>query len=383
MKDMTEGIFSGIQDSFADVIQEQRKALRQNPRSFMKCIIRLFSVRFRESVAGLGPYEFAGFCGIGGNGPVYTARDRRDGRLYALKLPYLSYYMMELFYLHARHIGEPPFEKFEEIIDRVSKMTFRIDLREGCIPLLFHSSSEEKAFQREYLSMKAVEGCEHMACLCDAGHFDLFTYSAGRLISLWTIPYFVIPLFRGIPLASFSEIDLPVKKRWRSSLEITGLVIDQVDQLHKRGVIHRDMHPANFLYDEKKGELALIDFGASLVNGDRRFEAPGEKRGSVRFMPPEQFLDPCDVDERSDYFFIGGILLYLLTSRTPFLKDQREKDSHPLPMEEYIQKPEEISEDLYERTLFFLDHLLRYERDERYQSIDEIRSAWRAVCGEL
>ena len=100
-------------------------------------------------------------------------------------------------------------------------------------------------------------------------------------------------------------------------------------------------------------------------------------------MPPEQFLDPCDVDERSDYFFIGGILLYLLTSRTPFLKDQREKDSHLLPMEEYIQKPEEISEDLYERTLFFLDHLLRYERDERYQSIDEIRSAWRAVCGEL
>ncbi len=380
---MTEDTLSGIQYSFADEIREQRKALRRNPRSFMKCILRLFSVRFRESVPDLGPYELAGICGIGGNGPVYTAKDRRDGRLYALKLPYLSYYMMELFYLHARHIGEPPFEKFEEIIERVSKMSFQIELREGCVPLLFHSPSEEKAFQREYMSMKAVEGCEHMACLCDAGHFDLFTYAAGHLISLWTIPYFVIPLFHGVPLATFSEAELPVKERWKSSLEITGLVIDQVDQLHQRGVIHRDMHPANFLYDEETGELALIDFGASLVNGDRSFDTAGEKRGSVRFMPPEQFLDPCDVDERSDYFFIGGILLFLLTSRTPFLKDQREKGSRPLSAEEYIQKPEEITENLYGRTLSFVDRLLEFERDRRYQSITEIRSAWREVCDEL
>lgn len=379
---MKKSRLSGSNGSFADEIRGQREALRRNPRSFMKCIIRLFSIRFLESVPELGPYELAGICGIGGNGPVYTVIDRRDNRQYALKLPYLSYYMMELFYLHARHIGEPPFEKFEEIIEKLSQLSFDIELREGCPPLSFHSPSEERAYQREYLSMKAVEGCEMMACLCDYGHFDLFSFFSGRLISLWTIPYFVIPFFHGIPLSSFSGTDIPLERKWQRSLDIIDHVIDQVEQLHTRGVIHRDMHPGNFLYDEERGELALIDFGAALVNGDNRFDTSGEKRGSVRFMSPEQFSDPCRVDERSDYFFIGGLLLYLLTSRTPFLKDQREKESRPLPAEEYFQKPDGISEKLYHRTLDFLNHLLCFEREKRFQSIGEIRSAWEQVRAE-
>ncbi|WP_322511788.1 serine/threonine-protein kinase [Chloroflexus sp.] len=78
--------------------------------------------------------------------------------------------------------------------------------------------------------------------------------------------------------------------------------------LHAHGIIHGDLHPQNIIVG-RHGEVALIDFGLSRY----RYQVTPELRGIGRpvYTPPEQ-LAGWPLDERSDFFALGGVLCDLL-----------------------------------------------------------------------
>lgn len=58
-------------------------------------------------------------------------------------------------------------------------------------------------------------------------------------------------------------------------------------ELHKAGIVHKDIKPDNIQYNEESGHIQLIDFGIST----RPSEESGRKRkleGTLAYMSPEQ-----------------------------------------------------------------------------------------------
>ena len=88
---------------------------------------------------------------------------------------------------------------------------------------------------------------------------------------------------------------------------------------HGKGVIHRDVKPANILIS-KKGEIKLTDFGIAqhqAVDTDA-LTKQGMTLGTPSYMAPEQFRDAGSVDLRADIYSAGVLLYESLTGRKPF-----------------------------------------------------------------
>ncbi|MBX3472081.1 MAG: FHA domain-containing protein [Planctomycetes bacterium] len=103
--------------------------------------------------------------------------------------------------------------------------------------------------------------------------------------------------------------------------------VERVAACHRKGVVHRDVKPQNFLV-AGDGTIYLTDFGSARLVGapkadddaapDVSVTAPGTLLGTPLFMSPEQFRDPAGVDPRADVFSLGVMLYHLLTGKFPF-----------------------------------------------------------------
>lgn len=86
---------------------------------------------------------------------------------------------------------------------------------------------------------------------------------------------------------------------------------------HSRGMIHRDVKPANLMVDSHDNRVVLTDFGIAKIVIGAHFTASGGMVGTPAYMAPEQGLGEAG-DERSDLYSLGIILYQLLTNELPF-----------------------------------------------------------------
>jgi len=128
-------------------------------------------------------------------------------------------------------------------------------------------------------------------------------------------------------------------KKYSNKREITPAMIKHywtemlhaVSVIHKRGIIHKDLKPANFLL--VAGTLKLIDFGiASSVQSDKTSVFIDNQMGTFNFMSPESIQDlngpqydtmgnrkPCiKISYKSDVWSLGCILYQLTYGKMPF-----------------------------------------------------------------
>jgi serine/threonine protein kinase len=102
----------------------------------------------------------------------------------------------------------------------------------------------------------------------------------------------------------------------------TGQVVAIVSQLllaldfaHERGVVHRDVKPANLILTSG-GALKVADFGIARIDTSNLTNA-GMVMGTPSYMSPEQ-CQGKEIDRRSDLFSAGVVLYELLTGEKPF-----------------------------------------------------------------
>ncbi|WP_437757201.1 AAA family ATPase [Sorangium sp. So ce1389] len=92
-------------------------------------------------------------------------------------------------------------------------------------------------------------------------------------------------------------------------------------QLHRRGVIHRDIQPQNILVSAARTEVQIIDFGLATrrtAAGDAG-GAEGAAIGTLAYMAPEQTgRMKRTVDARADLYALGSTLYQMLTGKPPF-----------------------------------------------------------------
>jgi YVTN family beta-propeller protein len=135
------------------------------------------------------------------------------------------------------------------------------------------------------------------------------------------ILYLAMRLVEGSDLRRIVEAGGPLDLG--RTARLVGGVAAGLDAANARGLIHRDVKPANVLVETVSGgeRVFLTDFGVSRTTGKGgTVTSSGELLGSPDYMAPEQIAgDP--VDHRADIYALGCVLHFALTGQAPFPRD--------------------------------------------------------------
>jgi tetratricopeptide (TPR) repeat protein len=105
-------------------------------------------------------------------------------------------------------------------------------------------------------------------------------------------------------------------------------VADALEHAHERGVIHRDVKPANLLLSPE-GRLCVTDFGLARVIREPGMTSTGAFLGTPAYASPEQ-IRGWGVDLRTDIYSLGVVLYEMLTLQRPFTGDSWEEVIHAI-----------------------------------------------------
>jgi eukaryotic-like serine/threonine-protein kinase len=97
-------------------------------------------------------------------------------------------------------------------------------------------------------------------------------------------------------------------------------ILDALDALHARGVVHRDIKSQNiYLVPSPAGDqVKLLDLGFAKVEDELKLTSKNQVLGTPLYISPEQYLDPHAVDGRADLFSVGVVMFELLVNEWPY-----------------------------------------------------------------
>ncbi len=129
----------------------------------------------------------------------------------------------------------------------------------------------------------------------------------------YDLTYIAMEFLEGEDLENFCQKDtlLPVRK----VIEVIAETAEALDYAHKRGIIHRDVKPANIML-LRNGHIKVTDFGIAKAMSSSQTKS-GIILGTPNYMSPEQ-INGQPIDGRSDIFSLGVVFFQLLTGELPF-----------------------------------------------------------------
>jgi hypothetical protein len=215
------------------------------------------------------PYELGPEIGGGGMGRIHIARDRRLGRVVALK------------------VLPPGHDGLAERFRREACLTARL---EHPTIVSVHEAGYRPGGEPFY-AMRHVSGRELEEIVAEAGTFAKRLALVPRVLA----------------------------------------VADALAYAHAKGIIHRDLKPANVMIGEF-GETVVLDWGLAKTIGEPEDESrveeaagpmeskltmAGQVMGTPAYMPPEQAAG-ASVDERADVYALGAMLYRVLAGQPPY-----------------------------------------------------------------
>ena len=141
-------------------------------------------------------------------------------------------------------------------------------------------------------------------------------------------------------------------------------LMENIERMHQRGVIHRDIAPDNIILTPD-GQMKLIDFGAARsVIGDTPMTAIVKKG----FAPVEQYQSRGSTTS-TDVYALAATIYYCITGKVPMDSAERQCDSAPL------QPPSVLGADIFPHQEAALMQALNIQQKERFQSVQDFLNA--------
>lgn len=228
-------------------------------------IVRLRSERelFRQASQQVGNYELFDEIGAGGGARVYRARHRLLKRPTAIKV------------IHLHRSSDELLARFDREVRLASQ--------------LMHPNTIE-------------------------------IYDFGRTPE--GLPFYAMELLDGLTLEQMVARNGPFSAA--RTVHVVRAIAGALGEAHQRGLVHRDVTPANIMLCVKGGEFdvpKLLDFG--LIKDTRTPHTRELTRallvlGTPPYLAPERFEKPESADVRSDLYALGAVAYFLLAGRPPF-----------------------------------------------------------------
>jgi serine/threonine protein kinase len=170
----------------------------------------------------------------------------------------------------------------------------------------------------------------HLASNPAARHrFAREARAAAAIAHPHVVPIFGVDSWKGLPYLVMAHVagrslqerltaegPLPLEEVLRIGMEsASGLAA-----AHDRGLVHRDVKPANILLEGTTGRVLLTDFGLARAVDDAGLTQSGIIPGTPQYMAPEQARGEGS-DHRADLFSLGSTLYAMCTGQAPFGAD--------------------------------------------------------------
>jgi len=263
-------------------------------------------------------YEILGKLGHGGMGVVYKARDRHLDRVVALK-----------------------FLTDHRALDDETKARFQVEARAASaldhVNICTIYEIGETDDRRPFIAM----------AFCDGD--TLQSRITGGPLPIRLALDYILQIGRGLAFA------------------------------HQRGIVHRDVKPANALIGGD-GIVKIVDFGIAKLDG-LSLTATGKVLGTTAYMSPEQARGEA-VDHRTDVWAMGVILYEMLSGSRPFQAEYAEAVTYSILCEE----PTPIGALLPNvpmQLAHVIHRMLEKPLDRRYQQVEEVLDEVQAIQGRM
>ncbi len=268
----------------------------------------------------LGRYKILDEIGRGAMGVVYLAKDPLIGRLVALKTFHMgaAIHGRELELFRARFIREA---QSAGILSHPNIVTI-------------HDVVEQSEEGATFIAMEYVRGTDLKEVL----------YAEKRL--------------------ALDEV-----------VNVVGQVAEGLEYAHSKGVVHRDVKPANILITQDQ-QVKLTDFGIARLDSSN-LTLDGQLLGTPNYMAPEQIQGEA-TDHRADIFSLGVVLYEMLTGEKPFRGENVTVVTHRIVYDSYTP-PEEHVGHLPERLQEVLARALAKDPDDRYSRVRELADELRVA----
>lgn len=275
-----------------------------------------------RDILKLGRYEVVRELGKGAMGIVYLAKDPLIGRLVALKTIRV-----------AMHADDDEAKEFQQRFVREAQAA---GILNHPSIVTVHDIGQDDTSGTSFIAMEYVEGQNLKEVL-----------SQGRTLS-------------------FDQIG-----------DIIAQVAEALDFAHSKGIVHRDVKPANvILIDGHRAKIT--DFGiAKIASGAANLTTTGQFLGTPNYMAPEQ-IKGTPVDGRTDIFSVGICLYECLTRRKPFGGDSLTSISYKI-VHEPFPPLHEINPQIPEGYEEVVANCLAKDPSKRYQRARDLANALRAV----
>jgi len=200
-------------------------------------------------------------------------------------------------------------------------------------------------------------------------------------------PYIVMELLDGISLKQFLQ-DYRAETGHTLPEHVTARIVAAIasalSYAHSRGIVHRDVKPANVMLRKndaiadveniKASELEpiLTDFGVAHMTDSTQKTASGAIIGTPSYMSPEQ-IQGVGVDGRSDIYGLGVMLFEMLTGELPYENDP---DSSMMSvMLKHVQEPIPRLPKHLLHLQPIVDQAMAKKKEDRYQKATDLAAA--------